>query len=216
MIDKIINTVIQGDCLDVMKSLPDKCIDLVLTDPPYGIGIKNKVGGNNLAIATDYKSFDDTKIPDKSYFEEIKRISNNAIIFGGNYFVEFLDNSSCWLVWDKDNTGNFADCELAWTNYSGAIRKIKYRWNGMLQENMKNKEERFHPTQKPVALFQWILNNYSQPGMTIFDPFAGSGTAAIACLETGRDYILVEKEPEYIEIINKRIETWKEQGRMFL
>ena len=151
----------------------------------------------------------------KKYFDEIIRISKNQIIFGGNYFIEFLTNSSCWIVWDKDNTGNFADCELAWTNFKTAVRKIKFRWNGLLQENMKDKEERFHPTQKPVALFQWILNNYSTPGMTIFDPFAGSGTTAIACLETGRNYILIEKEKDYIDIINKRIATWKEQGRLF-
>ena len=145
----------------------------------------------------------------------MKRISKNQIIFGGNYFIKYLDNTPCFIVWDKDNSGNFADCELAWTSFKTATKKFTFRWNGMLQENMKNKEERFHPTQKPVALFQWILQKYSSPGTTIFDPFAGSGTTAIACLETGRNYILIEKEPDYVEIINKRIATWKEQGRMF-
>lgn len=215
----ILNTVIQGDCLDVMKSMPDKCIDLVLTDPPYGIDITNQSQGKGGGVAKkiDYKNTNfDKSIPSKYYFDEMKRISKNQIIWGGNYFSEYLENSSCWLVWDKDNsTTDFADCELAWTNFKTATRKYKFKWMGMLQENMKNKEKRFHPTQKPVALFQWILYNYSQPGMTILDPFAGSGTTAIACLETGRNYILVEKEPEYIEIINKRIATWKEQGRLF-
>jgi site-specific DNA-methyltransferase (adenine-specific) len=218
-IDDILNTVIHDDCLNVMKQLPDKCIDLVLTDPPYGInedGASNHSRGH-LAAATkfDKKSWDKTK-PSKEYFNEMQRIGKNQIIFGGNYFIEYLRSTPCFLVWDKDNgNSDFADCELAWCSFNSAVRKFKFRWHGMLQENMMNKEKRLHPTQKPVSLFQWILQNYSEPGMTIFDPFSGSGTTAIACLETGRNYILIEKEPDYIDIIINRIELWKEQGRMF-
>lgn len=191
-----------------MKTLPDKCIDLVLTDPPYGIGIKGKVGWNNLWQSKDYGDFNnrDTNIPHKEYFDEMVRISKNAIIFWWNYFVEYLHNSSCRIVWDKDNSGNFADCELAWTNFDTAVRKYTRRWNWMLQEQMDAKETRYHPTQKPVPLFRWILENYSKKWMTILDCFSGSGTTWVACKELGRNYILIEKEPKYIEITNKRLE----------
>jgi site-specific DNA-methyltransferase (adenine-specific) len=203
MIDKIINTVIQGDCLDVMKSMPDKCVDLVLTDPPYGIGGGLR-GGRPFSMLGGEK-WDNA--PDDNYFNELKRISKNQIIWGGNYFN--LGRTRGFIIWHKENDGrDFSECEYAWTSFEKPSRIYKQRFIG--------KKDTQHPTEKPVALFQWILNNYSHPGMTIFDPFAGSGTTAIVCLETGRNYILVEKEPEYIEIINKRIETWKEQGRMFL
>lgn len=240
-VDDIRNTVICADCLDIMKQLPDKCIDLVLTDPPYGIGENNgqyksrnknridKRSGRPIIINhPGYKKSEwDSKIPDKKYFDEIFRISKNQVIFGGNYFIEYLKNTSCFIVWDKCNgESDFADCELAWTSFRTAVRKIEYMWSGFCQGksitegrinqgNKKKCEKRIHPTQKPVALFGWILQNYSTPSMTVFDPFAGSGTTAIACLETGRDYILVEKEPDYVEIINKRIATWKEQWRLF-
>jgi site-specific DNA-methyltransferase (adenine-specific) len=143
------------------------------------------------------------------------RVSQNQIIFGGNYFVEHLYNSPCWIVWDKDNSGNFADCELAWTSFKTAVRKIKYRWNGMLQENMKEKEYRFHPTQKPIGLFEWILDNYSEQGMIILDPFLGSGTTAIAAHNTGRFFIGIEKEPKYVEIAQKRLEQAQAQQSLF-
>lgn len=216
--DRFLNQIIQGDCLDVMKDIPDKSVDLVLTDPPYGINIASngKVGGNNLGLVTDYKPQAwDKFTPSKEYFQEMMRVSKNQIIFGGNYFVEHLHNSPCWIVWDKDNSGNFADCELAWTSFKTAVRKIKYRWNGMLQENMKEKECRFHPTQKPIGLFEWILDNYSEPGMVILDPFLGSGTTAIAALNTGRFFIGIEKEPKYVEIARKRVEQAQAQQSLF-
>jgi len=201
-----INKIIQGDCLEVMRELPDKSVDMVLTDPPYGIGISNKVGGNNKALANDYGEQDwDDDIPSKECFEEMFRISKNQIIFGGNYFVEYLTNSSCWIVWDKDNTGNFADCELAWTSFNSAVRKIKHRWNGMLQEDMKNKESRWHPTQKPLRVMEWILHNYSEEGQIILDPFLGSGTTAIACKNLKRKYIGIEISEDYCKIAQDRL-----------
>jgi len=209
--DKLLNTVTQGDCLEIMKTLPDNCIDLVLTDPPYGIGIGEKVGGNNLGTAKKYKAFDDSFTPSKEYFDEMIRISKHQIIFGGNYFIEYLKNSSCWIVWDKDNSGNFADCELAWTNFKTAVRKFKWKWNGMIQQDMKNKEVRQHPTQKPVELMVWCLENYLMKKWDkdrrpiVFDGFAGSGTTGVACKKCGCDYILVEKEKDYCEIIEKRL-----------
>ena len=214
-----INQIICGDCLDAIKELPTNCVDLVLTDPPYGIGEarKNNPSRSKLAIAKDYgKSNWDDKIPDGEYFKEIMRVSKNQIIFGGNYFIEYLYNSPCWIVWDKDNGENdFADCELAWTSFKSAVRRYKFRWAGMLQENMKKKEQRFHPTQKPVGLFERILDNYSQLGMTVLDPFFGSGTTAVAALNTGRFFIGIEKEPKYCEIARERVKQARMQGSLF-
>ncbi len=202
--------ILHADCLEEMKKIPNNAIDLCLCDPPYGIGIAKKgtVGGSNLARVKDYSNCEwDSFIPTKEYFDEIFRISKNQIIFGGNYFIEHLTNSSCWIVWDKDNgDNNFADCELAWTSFKTAVRKYKYKWQGMLQEDMKAKEKRFHPTQKPVKLFGKIISDYSKETDTILDPFAGSGTTGIACRELKRNFILIEKEQKYIDIINQRLQ----------
>lgn len=163
--EKYLNKVICGDCLEVLKELPDKCVDLVLTDPPYGIKRDKQTMGRGGGIAKhiDYGAYNwDDEIPSKQVFDEIKRVSKNQIIFGGNYFIEYLENSPCWIVWDKDNgETDFADCELAWTSFKTAVRKIKWRWSGMLQENMKNKDIREHPTQKPLGVMEWILSKYS-------------------------------------------------------
>jgi site-specific DNA-methyltransferase (adenine-specific) len=144
------------------------------------------------------------------------RISKNQIIFGGNYFIEHLTNSSCWIVWDKDNAESFfADCELAWTSFNTAVIKFKFRWFGMLQEDMKNKEERFHPTQKPVALFKWIIANYSEENNLIFDPFMGSGTTGVACGMLGRKFIGCEISENYYKIAEARIKASYNQTRLF-
>jgi len=191
-----------------MKEMEDDSIDLVLTDPPYGIDVAKQgtVGGKNLAQAKDYGKSDwDEFIPTKEYFDEIRRISKNQIIFGGNYFVEYLTNSSCWIVWDKDNSGNFADCELCWTSFKTAVRKYKFRWNGMLQQDMKNKEYRYHPTQKPLEVMKWILQNYSKEGDLVFDGFAGSGSTLIACEQLKRKWIGVEKNEDYVKDIKHRL-----------
>jgi len=204
-----LNKIHNSDCLELMKQIPDKSIDLVLTDPPYGIGIKGKVGWEKLAQVKDYWDFNDrdNKIPDKIYFDEMQRIWKHCIIFWWNYFIEYLTNSPCWIVWDKDNTWNFADCELAWTNFDTAVRKYEFRWNGMLQWDMKNKEIRQHPTQKPIQLFRWILENYSEKWQTILDPFLWSWTTAVACKELGRNFIWIEKESKYCKIAEERLKN---------
>lgn len=211
-----LNKIYLGDCLEVMKEIPDKSIDLVLTDPPYGLGRNNHENNKSrfkLADPTDFGIVDwDNSPPGNKYFKEMIRISKNQIIFGGNFFN--LPPSSCWIVWDKDRSGDFADCELAWTSFPSAVRKVKFRWNGMLQENMAKKEERYHPTQKPVELFKWILEKYSKPGEIICDPFLGSGTTAIACMKLQRQFIGIEKEPKYYEIALSRIKPWMEQRRL--
>ena len=216
-----------GDCLDIMRDMPDKCIDLVLTDPPYGIGITGKVvgdnpfGGNKTRIGRDHKckvkeyiSFDDSNVPDKIYFDELRRISKNQIIFGGNYFADMLPASSCWLVWDKDNTGNFADCELCWTSFPTAVRKYKWRWNGLLQEDMAHKIKRVHPTEKPYPLLEEIIRDYSKEGDIIFDGFAGSFSVAHACINTGRKFICVEKDEEYYKMGVERVRKAQAQGKL--
>lgn len=206
-------TLYNADCLEIMKKIPDKSIDLVLTDPPYGIGVcKNgTVGGGKLAKVKNYGKCEwDARPPKKEYFQEMKRISKNQIIFGGNYFIEHLTNTPCFIVWDKKNTGNFADCELAWTSFKSATRKIEYTWNGFIQENMKEKDYRQHPTQKPLSVMRWILRNYSEKNQKILDPFMGSGTTGVACKELHRNFIGIEIEPKYFEIAKRRIDQAQE------
>lgn len=206
--------IIQGDCLEVMKQYPDNHFDLVLTDPPYGIGVDMTMHkqsgtqyGKALAPKANYAATNwDSTTPSKSVFDEIRRISKNQIIFGGNYFVEHLSNSSCWIVWDKVNgTNQFADCELARTSFKSAVRMHRYMWNGMLQGNMKDKEKRYHPTQKPLPLMRWILENYSKPGDLICDPFLGSGTTTRACKDLRRDCVGIEINADYVKIAESRL-----------
>ena len=217
--DKYINQIINADCLDILRELPDKSIDLVLTDPPYGIGEaagKNKSRGNK-AIAKDYgNKYWDNSIPEKEIFNEILRVSKHQIIFGGNYFVEYLHNSPCWLVWDKNNGANdFADCELAWTNFKSAVRKYLWTWNGMLQHDMKNKDVRVHPTQKPLKLFEMILSDYSNENDLILDCFSGSGTTAIACHNLKRRFICIERDTDYYNTSVERLKIAQSQLKLF-
>lgn len=210
-----LNKIYCGDCLELMKQIPDKSIDLVLTDPPYGIDIgkmnfTNSVNGG-VAKRNDYKGKADWDkyTPDSEYFAEIMRISKNQIIFGGNYFTDKLSPSGCWIIWDKrveDKYSNdFADCEMAWTSFKKPSRIIRYLWSGMLQGNMQAKERRQHPTQKPTEVIRKILNDFSEPNQTILDPFLGSGTTAVACQELHRNFIGIEISPEYVKIAEDRL-----------
>lgn len=203
--------IINKDCLEYMKTLEDNYFDLIITDPPYGINIcsNGSIGGGKLAKAKDYGVQNwDKSIPSKECFEEMKRVSKNQIIFGGNYMTDYLPSSSCWIVWDKDKGGcDFADCELAWTSFNTAVRKFKYKWQGMLQEEMGLfKEKRLHPTQKPVALGRWLLDKYAKKGDKVFDPFAGSGSFLVVCKQLGFEFVGCEKEKKYCEIARKRLQ----------
>lgn len=191
------------DCLELMRTLPDKYFQLAIADPPYGIGedvAKNHSRGKR-APSTLYTPKDwDRSAPGKEFFAELCRVSKYQIIWGANHFIENLptQNASCWVVWDKENGENdFADCELAWTNFPSAVRRFKFRWAGMLQGNMANKEERIHPTQKPVALYAWLLQHYAKPGDRIFDPMMGSQSSRIAAYKLGFDYVGCELDKEY-------------------
>ena len=210
-----------GDCMEFMKDVPDKYYDLAIVDVPYGIGEngdKNHSRGK-LAISKNYKAFagDDIKAPDEKYFDELHRISKNQIIWGANHFISKIPyDSHCWIVWDKENgETDFADCELAWTSFDSAVRKFKYRWQGMLQENMKNKEMRIHPTQKPIALYKWLLTKYAKEGDKIFDSHFGSLSIGIACHDLGFQLDACELDKEYYEQAKKRLYNHQRQLTIF-
>ena len=177
-----------ADCMEIMKQYPDKHFDLAIVDPPYGINISQTFGGEKrksgkgAALKSAFTKKDwDSAIPNKSYFDELFRVSKNQIIWGANYFTEYLPNSMGWLAWNKNNgTTKFSDCELAFTSYDKALRMFTYTWNGMLQQNMKTKEKRTHPTQKPTDLYDWLINNYSEPNQKLLDTHFGSGSIALA------------------------------------
>lgn len=208
---------ILGDCFDILPTFPDQFFDICFTDPPYGIKRSEKIGGgikhgNSLAKRRSYteKDWDNKKI-DNKIFDYIFKLSKNQIIWGGNYYCSTLGDTRCFIVWDKNNGSNdFADCELAWTNYKTSTRLIKWTWNGFIQQK---KEDRYHPTQKPVGLYKKIINKFIEKNAIILDPFAGSGTLAIAALETGRRYVCIEKEVEYYDIAMRRIEEWHKTPR---
>ena len=205
---------ILGDCLEVMKSMEDKSVDVVITDPPYGIGEDSfrVASRTKLAKTKDYGKFSwDVKV-DKEIIDLMLSVSIHQVIFGGNYYANWLPPSSSWIVWNKLNSGNFADCELAWTSHKRAVRKFDYLWNGMIKQQP---EERFHPTQKPLVLMKWVIENYTKPGDTILDPFMGSGTTGVACVQTGRNFIGIEIDATYFAIAEKRIAEAQLQDRLF-
>ena len=189
----------------------------ILTDPPYGIGADknlraNKQHGNAVAPSKDYGvAFWDREAVDLTI---LMQFPCYKIIWGGNFFQ--LPLSPGWLVWDKQNSTNgYADCELAWTNLPQAVRRYSYRWAGMLQQYMGvHKENRYHPTQKPIALMQWCLE-FFPTARTILDPFMGSGTTGVACVQLGRQFIGIEIEPKYFDIACQRIEDACKQGQLF-
>jgi len=199
-------TIYHGDCREIMPTLEP--VDLVLTDPPYGIG-EARTGNatrSALAVSRDYgdASWDDAP-PVRETIDAVVAAGTNAIVFGGNYFA--LPASPCWLVWDKDNGANdFADCELAWTNLSTAVRRIRWRWQGMLQEHGGNhKEARQHPTQKPLAVMKWCIERVPGNPQTILDPFMGSGTTLRAAKDLHRKAIGIEIDERYCEIAANRL-----------
>ena len=197
-------TIYHGDCREILPTLGP--VDLVLTDPPYGIGEaagKNK-SRTRLAIAQDFgdDAWDDAPIA-QDLMACVLAAGSTQIIFGGNYYD--LPPTSCWLIWDKENgASDFADCEMAWTNMGKATRLLRWRWQGMLQGDMKAKEYRYHPTQKPVPVMRWCLEQAGSV-MTVLDPFMGSGTTLRAAKDLGRKAIGIEIEEKYCEIAAKRL-----------
>ena len=210
------------DCMEYMKTLPDKAFQLAICDPPYGIGEsgeKNRSRGN-CAISKDYKPFfgQDKEPPPAEYFNELFRVSQNQIIFGANHFISRMPlDSHCWIVWDKQNgESDFADCELAWTSFPSAVRKFEFRWQGMLQGNMANKEIRIHPTQKPVALYEFLLTHYAKPGDKILDTHLGSGSSRIAAYNLGFDFVGCEIDEDYFKAQEERFKAHTAQQSLFI
>jgi len=215
-----LSTVYLMDCIEGMKRYPDKFFDLAVVDPPYGLGEDGKSNHSRckFAKAKEYTPKNwDKKAPDKIYFNELIRVSKNQIIWGANHFISKIPfDSSCWIVWDKKNGKNdFADCELSWTSFKSSVRKFEFRWLGMLQGNMKDKEIRIHPTQKPIALYDWIFANYAKPGDKILDTHLGSQSSRIAACKAGLPFIGFETDQEYFDLGNKRFFDFARQGSLF-
>jgi site-specific DNA-methyltransferase (adenine-specific) len=199
-----LNTIILGDCYEFMKCLPDKCIDVVIADPPYGINVlkNNRIGGLRSGYTNSYKPMinDDVKVD----LTELFRVSKHQIIFGGNYFD--LPVTKSWVVWDKklqnDWNDDFSDGELIWTSFSRPLRIHRHLYVGFIQSE---REIRCHPTQKPIGLMKWLINNYTHIDDVIFDPFMGSGSTCIAAKQLNRKYIGCELDADYFNIASKRL-----------
>jgi site-specific DNA-methyltransferase (adenine-specific) len=212
----MISEVYNIDCLEYMATVPDKYFSLSLVDPPYGIGASSTkfINGTSKSVKSYFRETCwDTTPPTKEYFDELKRISVNQIIWGGNYFADKVPVSRGWVVWDKGTGDNdYADGELAWTSFDRVLKIFKKTWVGA---NAKNETDRIHPTEKPVQLYKWLLKNYAKEGDKIFDSHMGSQSSRIACYDGGFDFWGCELDKEYFDAGNKRFEIFKAQGKLF-
>jgi len=214
------NEVFNIDCMEFMMQFADNHFELAIVDPPYGIDINNQSQGNGGGVAKkiQYKKTNwDKQPPSNHYFQELKRVSQNQIIWGANHFISRIPfDSPCWIVWDKINgQTDFADCELAYTTFKTSVRKFEWKWSGMLQQNMKDKENRIHPTQKPIALYRWLLKNYANEGDKILDTHLGSGSSRIAADMEGFDFYGCELDQDYFDQSCKRFNEYKLQTKLF-
>ena len=206
-------TLYNMDCMELLKNTPDNYYDLAIVDPPYGIIEKSNrknIAKGQSAKRTKYdQSLWDFEKPSEDYFNELFRVSKNQIIWGFNYFIEYLKSTRSVIVWDKHmKESNFADCEMAWTSFNSSAKIFDFAWNGMIQGDMKNKEKRIHPTQKPIKLYEWILMNYAKKGDRILDTHLGSESIAIACNRLGFDFTGSEITLSYF---NDSVKRYKEQ-----
>lgn len=206
------STVFNEDCMTVMARYPDKFFDLAIVDPPYGAGDAiNPVSSLNKYKAKrgNYKEFDNIVPPDE-YFNELERVSKKWVVWGGNYF----GISGGVLVWQKNGTA-FGEGEVAICNTHKSVKFFEYTWNGMIQQDMKNKEIRIHPTQKPVALYEWVLMNYAKEGDVILDTHLGSGSSRIAAHKNGFEFVGCEIDTEYFAAQEARFKEFTSQLRLF-
>ena len=197
-------TLYNCDCMDYMRGLPDKAFDLAIVDPPYGIGISS----NPVRQQHDKKQWDNA-IPTADYFSQLMRVSKNQIIWGGNYFLDYLGASQGFVIWDKVQPQDFslAMCELAWISIQSPAKMWK---RSVLAERNK-----IHPTQKPVDLYEWLLTNYAKPGQKILDTHLGSGSSAIAANNLGFEFVGCELDADYFASACQRIENAQRQVSLF-
>ena len=202
-------TLYLGDCMDILPTLD--MVDAVITDPPYGInkdGQKKSTGGHGGRKAYEFLNWDDSR-PDKKIFDLMIEKSEHQIIWGGNYFADWLPPTMKWLVWDKGQRINQSDGELAWTSMQSALRIFTINRVELMTDGAQ------HPTQKPVRLMIWSIDLCQNKPKTILDPFMGSGTTGVAAIQMGRKFIGIEREPKYFEIACKRIEQAVAQPQLF-
>jgi len=206
--------------MQLMARYEDDHFDLAIVDTPYGIGEDGKKNHSRGKRAKSKKYTDkdwDKKTADKAYFKELKRVSKNQIIWGANHFIENIPNanSSGWIVWDKmEKENDMSTCEIAYSSFKKGVRKFKFLWSGYWQGDMKNKEVRIHPTQKPVKLYEWLLINYAKDGDKILDTHLGSGSISLACHNLGFDLTACELDKEYYEASLKRLSQHTAQLRL--
>ena len=208
-----------GDCLEAMRQMPDKCYDLAVVDPPYFQEFgKGGYTGNEISttgVKRHHKSFTHWNIPNQDYFSELSRVSRNQIIWGANYYAKFIPDVGR-IVWDKRNDAStFSKCEIASHSFGVRVDLFRYEWNGMMQENMRDKEHRIHPCQKPTALYRWILEHYAKEGDKILDTHLGSGSIAIACHDMKYDLDAWELDVDYYTSAKKRLETHQQQLQLW-
>lgn len=213
------NVAYNMDCMEAMRKMPDKVFDLAVVDPMYGIGENGSKARSraNLVKCPAYKPVNDTP-PDARYFTELFRVSKNQIVWGANHFIEALGkNSPHWIVWNKKNGAtSYADCELAWTSFPGAVRMFEWRWQGMIQEGgNKNHQFRIHPCEKPFALYRWIFQHYAKPGDKILDTHLGSGSSRIAAYDAGLDFTGYEIDADYFKAQEERFVAYTAQTTLF-
>lgn len=216
-----ISEVFLEDCMIGMSRYPDKFFTLAVVDPPYGIGFGkfNRTNKNNTGArfkANKYKQGDwDKATPNTEYFTELKRVSEHQIIWGGNYYFDVLGNSKGLICWFKHQpVDNFSDCEYAWNSIDKPAKVFNFPYYGNIQGNTKA-DNKIHPTQKPVELYKWLLNQYSPPSAKILDTHMGSQSSRIAAYDMGFDYYGWEIDKEYFEAGNKRFELFKQQQKLF-
>ena len=202
------DTIFNQDCLVGLKALPDKSIDLILTDPPYGKKADKGTNGFGAAKNRRYAGGWDGMIPPPpELFNEMFRVAKHLIIFGGNYFGHLLPPSNCWIFWDKKGDvafqNPFADGELIYTTFKKPVKRIVFKQQGFITDS---KDKRYHPTQKPTELVQMLIEQFSEPGQLICDPFLGSGTTAVAAVKADRHYIGWEIDPGYFQICCDRLD----------
>lgn len=205
-------TSLLSDCMEFMKDVPDKYFELAIVDPPYGLGLSNKSKYTNKSLTIYIPKDWDNSIPNKDYFNELFRVSQNQVIWGGNYFTELIPASRSWIFWDKKNCiNNYSDGELAWTSFDRVTKKVEIQQAGFLRSD----PIRIHVTQKPIKLYEWVLMNYAKKGDKILDTHLGSGSSRIAAYNLGFEFIGTEMDEDYYKSQEDRFKDHISQLTLF-